>query len=484
MNSRIRTARWAAFGFVLTIFTFAIFLSPYQIQKVHAEANVAPGGETGAPGEGDCTDCHSQNTRTGQFLITPPANYTPGATYTVEVRHTTTDTSRRRWGFEMTALTASNTPAGTFASTDANTSAFTDAGRRYVSQTSTGTFRTQTGGAVWTFNWTAPTTNVGPVTFYASGLQANNANGDSGDQTYLANMTIQTAPVAVPNHDFSDFDGDGRADPTVFRPSSGNWYVRNSTAGNSVIHWGAGGDEVAPADFDGDNKTDIAVWRPGAAAEAAFYILQSATNTIRIEQFGITGDDPFVVADWDGDGKADPAVYRDSAQGSQSFFYYIGSLNNPNGNITFLPWGTTGDRPLKGDFDGDGKNDLAVFRPSNGIWYILRSSTSALQAERWGLSGDTFVSGDFDGDSKTDPTVFRNGVWYVKRSSDNLVTYINWGTSGDIPTAADFDGDGKTDAAIYRNGVWWILESSTSALKIDQFGLASDIAATGFSATQ
>ena len=48
----------------------------------------------------------------------------------------------------------------------------------------------------------------------------------------------------------------------------------------------------------------------------------------------------------------------------------------------------SGDVPVPGDFDGDGKTDLAVFRPATGIWYIVNSSTGAAAFYQWGLSGD------------------------------------------------------------------------------------------------
>jgi hypothetical protein len=469
---------------VLTVFTGCVVIffafSSDPVSTVHAYPSGAGGDASGAPGENSCTDCHSQNSQTGQFMITPPANYTPGQTYTIEVRHTSSDSSRKIWGFEMTALTAGNAAAGTFAGTDGNTTSFSDAGRNYVDQTENGTFDNQTGGALWTFNWTAPSTNVGGIRFYAAGLQGNSAGGDNGDQTYTAVKEIQLAPVIVPDHDFMDFDGDGKADPSVFRPAEGNWYVKESSGGESVTRWGLGSDMITPADFDGDNKTDYAVWREGPATVAAFYIFESSTNTFRIVQFGKTGDNPAPVGDWDGDGKADVAVYRDSAVGSQSYFYYIGSLNNPGGAVTFLQWGTTGDRPMRGDFDGDGQRDLAVFRPGENNWYINQSSNGQLRVERFGLATDDFVSGDFDGDAKTDLTVFRDGVWYIKRSSNGMIDYRNWGLASDVLVPADYDGDGLTDTAVYRDGIWWINQSSSGSTIAESYGVSSDIAVAVF----
>jgi hypothetical protein len=463
--------------FAVTAFAafFFAFNSTRLTPRTFAYPDGAPDGTSSAPGEVDCTDCHNQNTLTGQFQLILPASYVPGQTYQISVQHTTTDTTRKRWGFQLTSLRSGNTAAGTFADTTLNTQTSSSNGRNYVNQTSTGSFRNQTGGATWTFNWTAPATDVGAITFYSSGLQANNANGNSGDQTYTTSQSISAAAPA-PDHQFLDFDGDGKSDPAVFRPSTQIWYLNQSTAGFAAVQWGLGTDILTPADFDGDNRADVAVWRPAAPEVAAFYIFESSTSTVRIELFGQTGDDPTLIGDWDGDGKADPAVYRDSAQGSQSYFYFRGSLNNPSGNITFLPWGTTGDVPVRGDFDGDGLMDVAVFRPSNNVWYIRQSSNSQINYVNWGLSTDKLVPGDYDGDGMTDPAVFRDGIWYVKRSTDGGTTYIYWGLNSDDLVPGDYDGDARTDAAVFRHtdGIWYIRKSNTGTMSAISFGTNSD----------
>lgn len=463
-------------GFTILAFTFGRGF----VGTTKASISGPPASRTNAPGEQNCTSCHNPGAGVGQFSIVAPANYTPGQTYQIQVKHVTTDTTRKRWGFELTSL-ASNVMAGTFGNINTTTKIITGSGRNYIEHTSTGTFQNQTAGATWTFNWTAPAANVGAVTLYAAGIQANNDGGEGGDQTYTTISMIQPAVTTViRRHVFSDFDGDGKSDAGVFRPSEGMWYVLGSAASQfQATPFGLASDKLTPADFDGDDKTDVAVWRAGPALTAGFYILQSTTNTVRFEQFGQTGDDPAVVGDWDGDGKADAAVYRDSAFGSQSYFFYRGSLNNPSGNTTYVPWGITGDKALRGDFDGDGKLDFTVFRPSNQIWYINQSSNSTIRYESWGLATDKIVLGDFDGDGKTDLSVFRNGNWYIRQSSTGLARYAAWGLGTDTPVTGDFDSDGKSDVGVYRGGVWYILMSGTSSMSVRQFGVASDTAIPG-----
>ncbi|HEX9961350.1 MAG TPA: VCBS repeat-containing protein, partial [Pyrinomonadaceae bacterium] len=295
--------------------------------------------------------------------------------------------------------------------------------------------------------------------------------------------TDSAPPVANSQLRISDFDGDGKTDTSVFR--SGTWFINPSTAPSFApaafyaVQFGLPTDRLTPADYDGDGKTDIAVWLEAPAAQAAFYILQSSNNTFRAEAFGQTGDNPSIVGDWDGDGKADPAVYRDAATGTQSYFYYRGSLNNPSGGTTALQWGTSGDRAARGDFDGDARMDLAVFRPSERNWYVLQSSNNQLFVQQFGLADDRRISADFDGDGKTDIAVFRpsNGTWYARQSSNGALRVQQWGLGSDAIVAGDYDGDAKTDYAVWRqaDGNYYILRSSDSQFAARQFGASGDV---------
>ncbi len=305
-------------------------------------------------------------------------------------------------------------------------------------------------------------------------------SSNSGTQNSLAVIRFKGTSVQAPlPNRISDFDGDGRADLAVFRPSSSIWYALRSTSGFAATQFGQSGDKLTAADFDGDNKTDIAVWRETAANpdQSYYYIFQSSNNTVIASQFGRMGDNSALTGDWDGDGKADVAVYRNAAFGSQSYFFYRGSLNNPSGTITYVPWGIDGDKAVRGDFDGDGKLDAAVYRPSTNTYYIRQSSNGQVLYRTFGIAGDKIVNGDFDGDGKDDIAVFRpsNGFWYIWQSSNNQVRYQQFGLSTDTLVPADYDGDGKTDIAVNRNGVWYILQSSDGQVRYANFGTTGDI---------
>ena len=321
---------------------------------------------------------------------------------------------------------------------------------------------------------------------------------------YLNSLT-----PAVPAQHVVDFNGDGRTDFTVVRNTGGGaggqvtWFLQlTGTTTVFASQWGLATDIFVPEDYDGDNRTDLAVWRGQADASSSsprFYILQSATNTVRIDNFGLTGDDPTVVGDYDGDNKADVAVYRPGAAvGQPSTWFYRGSLNNPAGNITYVPWGQNGDFPAPGDYDGDGRNDFVIQRNNGGgqaaFWTLLATGASG-GVIPFGTPTDVIVPGDYDGDGRTDLAVVRgvggNINWYVRPSSTGVVsggpTAIFGASATDLPTQGDYDGDGRTDFAIWRPSATpgastFFVQGSTSGVFGFPFGANGDYPVANYNA--
>ena len=170
-------------------------------RPVQAFSSGPPAGYTRAPGEEPeaCAECHvTSEAGTGQISIEAPSTYIPNQTYPITVRHTNMDLTRLRWGFQLTVLDGADEKAGNLQSTDALTQILNNAGpgnaRQYIEHTAVGTFAGQQGGASWTFNWTAPATDVGTVIFYAAGNHANNDGNSSGDHIYFT--FVASAPFA------------------------------------------------------------------------------------------------------------------------------------------------------------------------------------------------------------------------------------------------------------------------------------------------
>ncbi len=281
-----------------------------------------------------------------------------------------------------------------------------------------------------------------------------------------ANFTIATVFTAAPT--LFDYDGDGKADISIFRPATGVWYVQNSSNGSFAINqFGANGDLTVPADYDGDDKTDVAIYRP---ANGLWYWLNSSNGQVGGNQFGTAGDIP-APGDYDGDGRSDIAIYRPS---TGTWWVYRSSDNG----VSATQFGIAEDKPVLGDFDGDSKNDFAVFRPSNGTWYRLNSSNGAFVVNAFGLSEDKPVAADYDNDGKADIAVFRpsNGAWYWVNSGNGEVGGVFFGISEDKPVPADYDGDGRYDPAVFRpsQGTWYVLLSGAGFIA-QQFGTGTDI---------
>jgi uncharacterized delta-60 repeat protein len=338
--------------------------------------------------------------------------------------------------------------------------------------------------------------NVANNTIYSAARQADGkiiiagyfTQVDSAGRTGLARLQSQSRNKAA----ICDYDGDGKTDYALRRIESQQfiWYVSLSSGGWVAQPWGRSGNQVVCGDFDADGKSDFAVWKTGATPTAGFYILQSSDNTVRFEQFGQSQDNPTVIGDFDGDGKSDVAVYRNGpTASSQSYFYYRGSLNNPNGDFTVVPWGIQFDRPYVGDFDGDGKDDFAVERTINGsaVHFILQSSTGTYRTVVFGngSGSEAIVPGDYNGDGITDIAINRlengNRYWYITTDLGATYSAMPFGTLTQSFTAVgDYDGDGKSDIAVYQNDTggagynFFVKRSSDEVVSTTKWGISTD----------
>lgn len=273
----------------------------------------------------------------------------------------------------------------------------------------------------------------------------------------------------------NDASSEGSSTPVM-------WMIRRSSDGSTLsVTFGTTDDVFVPADYDGDRKTDVAVWNG-----TQFRVLTSASNYVTEVDYtlGTTGSDPTVVGDYDGDGLADPAVY-DSSTGLWAWLG--GSSHASLQSQIWMPNGI----PAPGDYNGDGKMDFGIQVPPVASPDVAKfriafndgSVGSADMAMTYGLGIYQIVPGDYDGDGKTDiAQVNLSGTdiaWRVLTSMSSYTLQVKT-TFGKVATdktvQGDYDGDGKIDRAVYRSaaspedGVFRILQSSDSTTVTFDFG--------------
>lgn len=281
---------------------------------------------------------------------------------------------------------------------------------------------------------------------------------------------------AIPN--LFDFDGDGRTDISVYRPSDGTWYLQQSSAGFKAQRWGISTDKIMPADYDGDDRADLAVFRK--SEDSTWYILNSATSTVSVMQWGARNieqpllfDTP-VPADYDGDGKADLAMWRLTDIINEPARFHV--RQSSNGATLNIQWGSHSDIPVP--IGAPGRAELAIFRPSNGQWWVRNNQTGLATVYQFGASGDLPVPGDYANGGNDEIAVFRpsTGEWFVLRRQNATYYAFPFGASGDKPVPGFYDSDGLMDPAVYRpsSGTWYVLKS-TGGFQIQQFGVSTDV---------
>ncbi|HXG84810.1 MAG TPA: FG-GAP-like repeat-containing protein [Pyrinomonadaceae bacterium] len=261
---------------------------------------------------------------------------------------------------------------------------------------------------------------------------------------------------------------------------NGGWTLSITTTG------GSGAAANASVDMNGDGRTDFVVTRE--------------TTTPLTESWG---------SDFTKENRR-PKSYRERLQMRKSSYsnapgvdlprYWYVALNG-TGAVSVRQFGMTNDVETPEDFDGDGKDDIAVWRPGapdRAAFYILQSSNGAVRTELFGQDGDDpTVVGDYDGDKRADVATFRcpqgaaaQCYFYYRGSLNNParnITFIPFGNGviGDFyVNPGDFDGDGKYDFCFQRTvsverGQFILLKSSNFQVEYIDWGLSSDVIVPG-----
>lgn len=197
--------------------------------------------------------------------------------------------------------------------------------------------------------------------------------------------------------------------------------------------------------------------------------------------FGTPGDLP-VTGDWNGDNVDTIGVYRPS---TTQFFLKEASTSAAPVVYSFA-LGVPGDVPLAGDWDGNGSDEVGLYRPSSGLallWYYL-STGPADYVMPFGAPNDNPLTGDWDGDGKDSIGVYRstNAAFYLTNTLCNCTptaTYgFTFGVAGDVPISGDWDGNGTSGIGVFRptNGRTFLRNTLSMGIADIEFtyGIAGD----------
>jgi hypothetical protein len=485
---------------------FAPSSYPYQLSTTTGSANFSISGVPSWLTASATSGAATTSAMTVTFTVNAMANsLTPGTYGPATI--TFTNTTNGQGNTSRTATLTVNpppvlqvTPAANIATSGIQSGPFAPSAFAYQLSTTTGSANFSISGVPsWlTASATsgAATTSAMTVTFTVNAVANSLAPGTYGPATITftnttngQDNTTRTATLTVVARTLGDFDGDGRKDLAVYRPTTGEWFIFGSITGFQTRLFGAPsasglGDIPVPADYDGDGKTDMAIYRQ---ATGEWFIFGTATG-FQTRLFGAPavsglGDTP-VPADFDGDGKADMAIYR-KATGE---WFIFGTATGFQTRLFGAPAVSgLGDTPVPADFDGDGKADMAIYRKATGEWFIFGTATGfrtiLFGAPAASGLGDIPVPADFDGDLKTDVAIYRKATaeWFIFGSATGFRTTVFGAPAasglGDTPVPGDFDGDGKADIAVRRNATaeWFVLQSSSGQVQTTTWGAPNDL---------
>ncbi len=242
-----------------------------------------------------------------------------------------------------------------------------------------------------------------------------------------------------------DFNGDGKTEIGVFK--DGQWFIDLNDngiwdAGDLWAKLGHKGDRPVTGDWDGDGKTDIGVYGPAWRGDPRAVAHEPGIPDPHNENTGVQ--------------KNIPRPPERTTVGQRTL--KLTSTGRPRADLIdhVFFYGTPGDHPVVGDWNGDGTHTIAIFR--DGVWHRDTDGDGKWsKADRraiFGQAGDLPVVGDFNGDGIDELGVYRDGTWYIDTNGNGVIDaedqVFQLGGPGDIPVVGDWNGDGRAEPGVYH----------------------------------
>jgi hypothetical protein len=312
--------------------------------------------------------------------------------------------------------------------------------------------------------------------FFAFGDPRNLGFTTASTSAWAAGWTVYPA----------DFNGDGRADLFFYNPVSGR-AIKAISTGTEVFTYAefawSPGWQITVADLNGDGLDDVFVYNPTDGRW--FRCISLANGSFSFTNSGTWSTNwSIYTGDFNGDGRADLFLYNTTSDANRGRTYRV--LSNPDESVTYIAgdvvwsnnWTIT-----PGDFDGDGRTDLFLYR-SSGDWYrVFFTAASARYESGVASPGLTVSAGDFNRDARTDLFAYNasSGLWYVAISEANgALSYyggsVNWSPGWQI-SVTDVNVDGVADLVLYNpsDGRWFVAVTQSPGV----FAFANGTWATG-----
>jgi Calx-beta domain len=228
---------------------------------------------------------------------------------------------------------------------------------------------------------------------------------------------------------------------------------------------GDGEASVTIVDDDAAGTSTVGLYRPSDGTFHLRHVNTTGAGQV-VARYGSAGDVP-LTGDWDGDGIDTIGVYRPSIA-----TFFLRNSNTTGVADVKATYGRGNDIPLVGDWDGDGDDTIGVYRPSNQTFYLRNSNTTDIADESapFGLPGDLPVVGDWNADGIDNIGVYRpsTGTFHLRYYNDSGPPDLSfqYGSPGDRPLAGDWDGDGVDTIGVWRPSLaaFYLRNSNTTGI--------------------